>query len=88
MITTALLEVEGLPCRLIEELTYCEREQRARGRFAGEVLKATKDDKFSSFIGNPSITQSATVVPLLKLPSCTSASTVPSCCQNAEIAFK
>jgi hypothetical protein len=53
MTTTALLEVEGLPCRLIEELTYCERDQRVRGRFAGQIVKVNKDDKFASFIGTP-----------------------------------
>lgn len=57
MITSALLEVEGLPCRLIEELSYCEREQRARGRFAGEVVKVSRDDKYASFIGTPRATQ-------------------------------
>ena len=51
MLTTALLELEGLPCRMIQELTFCEREQRVRGRFAGEVLKSTHDEKFTSLIG-------------------------------------
>ena len=43
--------MEGLPCRLIEELSLCEREQRVRGKFAGQVLKVLRDEKFTSFIG-------------------------------------
>jgi hypothetical protein len=55
MLTTALLDLEGLPCRMIHELTFCEREQRVRGRFAGEVLKSSQDERFTSFIGKTSI---------------------------------
>jgi len=55
MLTTALLDLEGLPCRMIHELSFCEREQRVRGRFAGEVLKSTHDEKFTSLVGMNSV---------------------------------
>ena len=88
MLTTALLELEGLPSRMIQELAFCEREQRVRGRFAGQVLKSTHDDKFTSLLGTCKAIKYLMGQRLQKLHSCIEGYNVNSSSLKREKVYK
>lgn len=44
-------EQEGLHFRQIEELHPFDKSSKVKARFAGIVLKVSRDDKITSFVG-------------------------------------